>query len=189
MDTAKKTTAKEEKKKSLSEKIILIQEKFTSKKENYNRFGKFNYRKLEDMLSNLKPLLIENRLLMTMSDEVFSESGTLFLNTTIKIKDTENNESIEIKSPCAIDLNHTGMSREQCMGSTLSYSRKYALCSLFLVDDARDPDEMENKNIEERVKECKSIKDLKTLWEKLQIDEKTDYVTALFSDRKSEIEK
>ena len=43
-----------------------------------------------------------------------------------------------------IDFNKKGMSSEQATGTASSYSRKYALNGLFLIDDTQDVDSMDN---------------------------------------------
>jgi len=54
----------------IKQKILNIQSELKAPKGQYNSFGKYKYRSAEDILEALKPLLVKNGLLLTISDEI-----------------------------------------------------------------------------------------------------------------------
>jgi hypothetical protein len=166
-----------------SEKKVIIDRKT-------GRERTLNYRTLDNINEQLKPILDKHQCSLFFSDDVFSCEGTTFLKTTVTLVDCETGENVSITSPCPIDLAHAGMSLEQCGGSSLSYSRKYAISALLLFDDNKDPDSLPQKTLAEQVAGCTSIKQLLQLWQQLTPDEGTDEtVKELFNRRKAQLGK
>ena len=56
--------------KNFSERLTELQNELRAPKSQYNSFGKYNYRKCEDILEAVKPLLHKYRMSLTISDEV-----------------------------------------------------------------------------------------------------------------------
>lgn len=116
-----------------------IQLKFKAVKDQRNDFGGFNYRNVEVMLSELKPILAEHDSCITFSDYVDEKGGRCYvvaqavLHTPLgEIKSTGYAREQDTKK---------GMDAAQITGSCSTYARKYALCGLLAVDDgSRDPD-------------------------------------------------
>ena len=54
--------------KELNKKLALIQTKLKAKKSSYNKFGKFYFRKAEDILEAIKPFLIEQGVTVTINE-------------------------------------------------------------------------------------------------------------------------
>jgi hypothetical protein len=125
----------------LNSALINVQSQLKAPKSQYNSFGKYAYRNAEDILEAVKPLLAENGLTMTISDEVisnFPDSSTLIIKATATVSDGESSLSV---SACAgIDPNRKGMDIAQSFGSSSSYARKYAMSGLLLIDDTKDAD-------------------------------------------------
>jgi len=120
------------------EKLNKIQAELKAPKNQRNNFGKYNYRSCEDILEAVKPLLKEYNCTLTISDEIKELGGLLFVESIAVISDGEN--QVHTKAQAGIDPNRKGMDIAQSFGSSSSYSRKYALNGLFLIDDTKDAD-------------------------------------------------
>ena len=118
--------------------LSIIQSKLNAPKNQYNSFGKYNYRSCEDILLALKPLLAEHQATILLSDEVVAIGNSLFLKATATLKcgDEIETASAFAKHP----LEKKGMDDSQITGAASSYARKYALNGLFAIDDNKDPD-------------------------------------------------
>lgn len=125
--------------KTLREKLLNIQMELKAPKNQYNKFGKYNYRNCEDILEAVKPILQKNKVTLTLEDDVVLVGDRIFLKSTAILQDLES-ESVLTNQAFAETSNHTGMSSEQSTGTASSYCRKYCLNGLFLIDDTKDPD-------------------------------------------------
>jgi hypothetical protein len=124
---------------NIYEKLVDIQGRLKAPKNQYNSFGKYKYRNCEDILEAVKPLLVEHKVVLTISDKVIElDNGLSFVESTAQFKDIEG--VIEVSAQAGIDPNRKGMDVAQCFGSSSSYARKYALNGLFLIDDTKDAD-------------------------------------------------
>jgi hypothetical protein len=124
---------------NIYEKLVNIQGRLKAPKNQYNSFGKYKYRNCEDILEAVKPLLVEHKVVLTISDKVIElDNGLSFVESTAQFKDIEG--VIEVSAQAGIDPNRKGMDVAQCFGSSSSYARKYALNGLFLIDDTKDAD-------------------------------------------------
>ena len=120
------------------EKLQKIQAELKAPKNQRNNFGKYNYRSCEDILEAVKPLLKKYNCTLTISDEIKELGNILFVESVAVISDGEN--QVHAKAQAGIDPNRKGMDIAQSFGSSSSYSRKYALNGLFLIDDTKDAD-------------------------------------------------
>jgi hypothetical protein len=120
------------------EKLQQIQAELKAPKNQRNNFGKYNYRSCEDILEAVKPLLSKYGCTLTISDEIKELGGILFVESVSIISDGEN--QVHTKAQAGIDPNRKGMDIAQSFGSSSSYSRKYCLNGLFLIDDTKDSD-------------------------------------------------
>lgn len=118
--------------------LSIIQSKLNAPKNQYNSFGKYNYRSCEDILLALKPLLAEHQATILLSDEVVEVGGYIFVKAmaTFICGDVVTTTSAFAKHP----LEKKGMDDSQITGAASSYARKYALNGLFAIDDNKDPD-------------------------------------------------
>lgn len=175
--------------------LIAIQAKLKAPKERRSEFGKYNYRKAEDILKAVKPLLEEYSCVLLLSDEVKEignpysihteendKSGRPIISdytgTRIYVEATatlinSTGDVLSVKGFAREDVAKKGMDAAQITGTTSSYARKYALNGLFAIDDSVDnaeptntvEDEALNKAVEE-MKSVKSRQEMNAVWEK-----------------------
>ncbi len=122
----------------LNSALVKVQAELKAPKGQRNNFGKYNYRSAEDILEAVKPLLLANGLTMTITDSILEILNIPFVESTCVIYCGE--DSVTTKAQAGIDPNRKGMDIAQSFGSSSSYSRKYALNGLFLIDDTKDAD-------------------------------------------------
>ena len=187
---------------NIYKKLFQLQQEFKSTKNQENKFGKYNFRNIEVMLSELKPLLNKLGLIITFNEEYINDG---FLKSTVTLIDTEDGETASTNSICAIDSEVKGMSNSQATGCALTYSRKYSLQALLAIDDGKsDPDSMngdnfskpqipQNKslttpekvsNILDQISECNTIDELTALWKQIGNWSKNESVKAAFTAKK-----
>ena len=125
--------------------LFEIQQRLVSNKANFNEFGKFNYRSLENILADVKPLLNELRCTITFTDDMVLIGERYYVKSTVTLE----NESGEKKEAVAFareDASRPGMSESQVTGTASSYARKYAICSLLAINEEQDPGGMDNRS-------------------------------------------
>jgi len=123
---------------TFQEKLSNIQFELKSPKSQYNAFGKYKFRNCEDILESVKPLLNQNKLCMSISDDIVEVGGRIYVKATVRIYD---NTCEEMSTAFAREEeNKKGMDSAQLTGATSSYARKYALNGMFLIDDTKDSD-------------------------------------------------
>ena len=123
---------------TINEKLATIQTKFKSKKTSYNAFGKYYFRKAEDILEALKPYLLQLSVSITINEKLVEKEPMPMIESTATIWDGEN--AIHATAIVGVDLNQKGMQTAQQFGAASSYAKKYALGNLFLIDDTEDSD-------------------------------------------------
>jgi len=131
----KKTTKKTM---SFIEKLISIQSELKAPKNQFNSFGKYKYRSLEDIQEAIKPLLTKHKLVMNFNDEIKEIGGVLFVESSCILSDGKAEQIT--KAQAGIDPSKKGMDLSQCFGSSSSYARKYSAGAMFLIDDTKDAD-------------------------------------------------
>ena len=124
--------------KELNQKLAVIQTKLKAKKSSYNSFGKYYFRKAEDILEAIKPFLIEHGVTVTINEEIIATDPVPTLKSTATISDGEN--AIHATALVGVDLNQKGMQTSQQFGAASTYGKKYALGNLLLIDDTQDAD-------------------------------------------------
>ena len=124
--------------KELNQKLAIVQTKLKTKKTSYNSFGKYYFRKAEDILEAVKPFLLEQGVSVIISEEIIATDPVPTLQSTATISDGEN--AIHATAVVGVDLNQKGMQTAQQFGAASSYGKKYALGNLFLIDDTQDAD-------------------------------------------------
>ena len=128
--------------KELNQKLAVIQTKLKAKKSSYNSFGKYHFRKAEDILEAIKPFLIEHGVTVTINEEIMATDPVPTMKSTATISDGEN--SIHATALVGVDLNQKGMQTSQQFGAASTYGKKYALGNLLLIDDTEDADATNN---------------------------------------------
>jgi hypothetical protein len=181
-----------------------VQRMLKAPKDQTNQFGKYKYRKAEDILQAVKPHL--GNLSIVMSDDIEVIGNRFFLKATASLC---NNEGAPIAAAHAFaELDeHKGMSKEQATGAASSYARKYALCGLLAIDDSsNDPDTLapaepkaeakvtapavtRSSDVLDMVRAAENIAMLTAIWNANRaIIEKDDMLRASFTKRKAEIQ-
>jgi len=131
-------TPKDQIMKELNQKLAVIQTKLKAKKSSYNSFGKYHFRKAEDILEAIKPFLIEQGVTVTINEEIIATDPVPTMQSTATISDGEN--AIHATALVGVDLNQKGMQTAQQFGAASTYGKKYALGNLLLIDDTEDAD-------------------------------------------------
>ena len=122
-------------------KLLDIQQRLKANKDMTNSFGGFNYRSAEGIYEALKPLLRDFNCDLVLSDHIENIGSYNYVISTATIKDLDTGETASASAPAREAASKKGMDDSQVTGSCVSYARKYALCGLFLIDDAKnDPD-------------------------------------------------
>ena len=124
--------------KELNQKLAIIQTKLKAKKSSYNSFGKYYFRKSEDILEAIKPFLMEQGVTVVINEEIISADPFPILQSTATISDGEC--AIHATALVGVDLNQKGMQTSQQFGAASTYGKKYALGNLLLIDDTEDSD-------------------------------------------------
>ena len=124
--------------KELNQKLAIVQTKLKAKKSSYNSFGKYYFRKSEDILEAIKPFLIEHGVTVTINEEIIATDPVPTMQSTATISDGEN--AIHATALVGVDLNQKGMQTAQQFGAASTYGKKYALGNLLLIDDTEDAD-------------------------------------------------
>ena len=124
--------------KELNQKLAIVQTKLKTKKTSYNAFGKYYFRKAEDILEAVKPFLLEQGVSVTINEEIIATDPVPTLQSTATI--TDGKDAIHATAVVGVDLNQKGMQTAQQFGAASSYGKKYALGNLFLIDDTADAD-------------------------------------------------
>ena len=123
---------------TFQQRLINVQSRLKAPKSQYNSFGKYSYRNQEDILEAVKPLLADNGLTMTVSDEIIGVGELMIVRAVVKV--TDGVDATEVSACAGIDINRKGMDIAQSFGASSSYARKYALNGMFLIDDTKDAD-------------------------------------------------
>ena len=124
--------------KELNQKLAIVQTKLKTKKTSYNAFGKYYFRKAEDILEAIKPFLLEQGVSVIIKEEIIATDPVPTLQSTATISDGV--DAIHATAVVGVDLNQKGMQTAQQFGAASSYGKKYALGNLFLIDDTQDAD-------------------------------------------------
>lgn len=118
-----------------------IQEELKAPKSQYNRFGGYAYRSVEDILTAVKPLLVKEKADLTLTDELVLIGDRYYVKATATYEDKDGKKVVTGYAREA--ENKKGMDASQVTGTASSYARKYALNGLFLIDDTKDADSEE----------------------------------------------
>ena len=160
--------------KELNQKLAIVQTKLKAKKSSYNAFGKYYFRKAEDILEAIKPFLIEHGISVTINEELIVNDPVPTIKSTATI--TDGKDSIHATAIVGVDLNQKGMQTAQQFGAASSYGKKYALGNLFLIDDTQDSDATNNHGKSNAVNKIKQA--AKPAITKEQLAKAKEYVAA-----------
>ena len=68
----------------LTKKLADVQTKLKAKKSSYNSFGKYYFRKAEDILEGVKPFLLQHNIYVTVSEELIAAEPMPMIQTTAR---------------------------------------------------------------------------------------------------------
>lgn len=123
--------------------LITIQSELKAPKTQVNNFGGYKYRKAEDILEAVKPLLAKQKCTLTITDDIVMVGNRIYVKATATIK----NEKGEVETSTGWareEESKKGMDASQITGASSSYARKYALNGLLAIDDNADYDTTNN---------------------------------------------
>lgn len=123
----------------LLKSLIDIQQNLNAPKGQFNNFGKFSYRSLEDIEAAIKPFLAKHSCGIRFSDEIEDHCGRTFLKTTLTFFNCKG-DSISTTAVAENVSEKSGMDGAQITGAASSYARKYAMNAMFTIDDTKDAD-------------------------------------------------
>ena len=126
-------------------KLIKVQATLNAPKGQYNSFGKYAYRSCEDIMAAVKPLLAEHGLVQFVSDEIVLIGDRYYVKATVTVTDGETSHNVSALA--RESLTKKGMDDAQVTGSTSSYARKYALNGMYNIDDSKDADTNEYRQV------------------------------------------
>ena len=119
--------------------LIAIQSELKAPKSQFNKFGGYKYRKAEDILEAVKPLLAKQKCTLTITDDIVMVGNRIYVKATATIKN-EKGEFETTNGWAREEETKKGMDGSQITGASSSYARKYALNGLFAIDDNADSD-------------------------------------------------
>lgn len=119
--------------------LIAIQSELKAPKSQFNKFGGYKYRKAEDILEAVKPLLNKQKCTLTITDDIVMVGNRIYVKATATIKN-EKGECETTNGWAREEESKKGMDGSQITGASSSYARKYALNGLFAIDDNADSD-------------------------------------------------
>ena len=160
--------------KELTTTLATIQTKLKAKKSSYNSFGKYYFRKSEDILEAVKPFLLEHGVYVTVNEEIIATDPVPTMLSTATISDGK--DAIHATAVVGVDLNQKGMQTAQQFGAASTYGKKYALGNLFLIDDTEDADATNNHGKSNAVNKIKQA--AKPMMTKDQFEKAKEYITA-----------
>ena len=157
---------------NIYEKINKIQVELKAPKSQRNNFGNYNFRNCEDILEALKPLLLREKMIIQLSDELVQIGDRFYIKATATLIDTESGEKHSTTSFAREELTKKGMDGSQITGASSSYARKYALNGLLAIDDTKDSDTTNIGNQNNNTKQTKPTKSKMTPEEEQEKKEK-----------------
>lgn len=119
--------------------LIAIQSELKAPKSQFNKYGGYKYRKAEDILEAVKPLLAKQKCTLIITDDVVLIGNRIYVKATATIKN-EKGECEATIGWAREEETKKGMDGSQITGASSSYARKYALNGLFAIDDNADSD-------------------------------------------------
>lgn len=163
--------------KNILKKLLLIQQELKVPKNQFNSFGKYNYRSCEDILESARPIANKNNCVIVINDDIKEINGRYYVEATITLFDVESGEEISTKALAREAEPKSGMSESQLTGACSSYARKYALSAMFALDDEKDDDTRDNRQQSKQIN--------KPAPKPRQIDEKTKHLSSVFNKMKT----
>ena len=121
-------------------RVGMAQSELKAPKNQYNSFGKYNYRSCEDILEAAKPINKKHGLVLLLTDKPVCIGQRYYIESTARLYDIESEQFIEATASAREADTKKGMDDSQVTGTASSYARKYALNGLYNIDDTKDAD-------------------------------------------------
>ena len=121
-------------------RVGMAQAELKAPKNQYNSFGKYNYRSCEDILEAAKPINKKYGLVLLLTDNPVFIGQRYYIEATARLYDIESEQFIESTASAREADTKKGMDDSQVTGTASSYARKYALNGLYNIDDTKDAD-------------------------------------------------
>lgn len=126
---------------SIWSKLAAIQTALKVPKDQYNDYGKYNYRSGEGILEAVKSLAAAQGTLVLLTDALEQIGNRYYIRATASLVDIETGEQVSVNAWAREQEDKKGYDASQITGASSSYARKYALSALFAIgDSSNDPD-------------------------------------------------
>jgi len=149
---------------TIREKLTKIQTELKAPKSQYNNFGKYKYRSLEDIMEALKPIMKEVGACLVVEDDIKMVGDRIYVVAKATLFNAEGDDSISAQAMARESLQKKGMDESQITGTASSYARKYCLNGLFAIDDTKDADSMDNSQDNRPTASKATADDKKQIW-------------------------
>lgn len=167
-------------------KLLKMQKKLVVPKGQYNSFGKYNYRSAEDIMVALKVVQEAENTVVVIDTDIETANGWNYINATATLYDADDGEVIAVTHGKAREPEtKKGMDESQITGTAASYAIKRALLGMFLIDDEKDADTLNNSDDYTKKDNTKTVMLKKLEYELSQNDiDINDFAKILFKKKK-----
>ena len=167
-------------------KLLKMQKKLVVPKGQYNSFGKYNYRSAEDIMVALKVVQEAENTVVVIDTDIETANGWNYINATATLYDANDGEVIAVTHGKAREPEiKKGMDESQITGTAASYAIKRALSGMFLIDDEKDADTLNNSDDYTKKDNTKTVMLKKLEYELSQNDiDINDFAKILFKKKK-----
>lgn len=167
-------------------KLLKMQKKLVVPKGQYNSFGKYNYRSAEDIMVALKVVQEAENTVVVIDTDIETANGWNYINATATLYDADDGEVIAVTHGKAREAeSKKGADESQITGSATSYAIKRALSGMFLIDDEKDADTLNDSEDYTQKDNAKTIMLKKLEYELSQNDiDINDFAKILFKKKK-----
>ena len=170
-------------------KLLKMQKKLVVPKGQYNSFGKYNYRSAEDIMVALKVVQEAENTVVVIDTDIETANGWNYINATATLYDADDGEVIAVTRGKAREAeSKKGADESQITGSATSYAIKRALSGMFLIDDEKDADTLNDSEDYTQKDNAKTVilsqLEKKLLENNININ---NFVKTLFKKRKNDL--
>lgn len=170
-------------------KLLKMQKKLVVPKGQYNSFGKYNYRSAEDIMVALKVVQEAENTVVVIDTDIETANGWNYINATATLYDADDGEVIAVTHGKAREAeSKKGADESQITGSATSYAIKRALSGMFLIDDEKDADTLNDSEDYTQKDNAKAVTlsqlEKKLLENNININ---NFVKTLFKKRKNDL--
>lgn len=111
-----------------------------------NTAKNYNYRSVEQIYAEIKPIMQKLGVFLTLSDDIVDIGGRVYVKATATLSNGK--ENVSVSAYAREKQTSQFMDEAQLTGACSSYARKYALGGLLLLDDNKDIDSLDNSHNE-----------------------------------------